>query len=114
MSLALLKKRPIALKTPTPPRPEPLVTKKQLQNRAQCKRARARRKEKVARLENDVVSRDDKIRQLKASVATLTAQNQAFAQRAIYVGRLTAVALARDRLIGLCYEPSEHEQAFDD
>ena len=79
MSLALLKKRPIAEKTPTPPRPEPLVTKKQLQNRKDSKRARARRKEKVARLENDVASNKTTIQGLQASVATLTAQNQAFA-----------------------------------
>ena len=79
MSLALLKKRPIAEKTPPPPRPEPLRTKKQLQKAGQNKRARARKKEKVEQLVNDVASRDDDIRQLKASVATLTAQNQAFA-----------------------------------
>ena len=86
MSLALLKKRPIAEKTPTPPRPEPepLRTKKQLQTAGQNKRACARKKEKVEQLVNDVASRDIRTQGLGAPVATLTAQNQAFAYRPVF------------------------------
>ena len=73
------KKRPIAEKTPTPPRDDARATAKKEYKRAKSKRERARKKEKFTQLENNVASLSAKVVELEKALATETAKNGAFA-----------------------------------